>query len=106
MCGFQENLGLRGDCLEAGIEPALVARNGVLVEDTLLNALVESGDGFAELGLGGLGIALSNGLAESAEAGTHASTIGAVDRGAGLGLAGALQRRYMVCHCASFNLKP
>jgi hypothetical protein len=95
-------LSFGGDRLEAGVEAGLVTRNGVLVEDALLDALVESGDGLAELDVSGVGIALGDGLAEGAKAGAHAGAVGAVNRGPGLGLAGALQRRYMVCHSASF----
>jgi hypothetical protein len=34
----------------------------------------------------------------SAQAGAHAAAVGAVHFGAGYGLAGALQRRYVICH--------
>src|ERR1039458_627913 len=90
-----------GQRLEAGIQAALVARNGVAVEDTLLHALVESGDGFAILRLRGLYIALGQGLAQQAEAAANTAAVGAIDGGAGHGLTGAFQRRYMICHYES-----
>ena len=68
------------------------------MQDALLDALVEDGDGLAVLGLGGLDIALDEGLAQGAQAGADAAAVGAVDIGAGYGLAGALKRRNMICH--------
>jgi len=49
---IQFPLGLGGsenERLKASIQAALVARNGVLVQNALLHALVERGDGGAEL---------------------------------------------------------
>ena len=91
-CGFQKNLCFGGDCLEAGVEAGLVAGDGVLVEDALLDALVEGGDGFTELNVSGICVALGDCFPQGAKAGAHAGTIGAVDRSAGLRLTGALQR--------------
>jgi hypothetical protein len=100
--GVQLNLGLGGgQGFETGVEAALVAGDGVGVEDALLHALVEDGDGDAVLGLGGLDVALDESLAQGAQAGTDAAAVGAVDFSAGYGLAGALERRNMVCHCSS-----
>jgi hypothetical protein len=76
------------------------------VENPLLHALVEGGDGGAILLLGGLDIALGQSLAQIAQAGAHTAAVGAVDGGAGFGLAGAFQRRYMVCHLLSLILSP
>src|SRR4051794_38225634 len=87
--------------LQAGVEAALVAGDGVGVENALLHALVQSGDGFAKLRLGGLDIALGQRLPQKAKAAAHAAAVGAVHRGAGFGLTGAFQRRYMVCHSYS-----
>ena len=91
----------RRKSLQPGIQAALVAGNGVRMQNALLDALVEGGNGLAELCLGSLDIALGDGFAQGAEAGAHAGAVDAVYHGAGLGLAGALQRRYMVCHYAS-----
>ena len=52
------------------------------MQDALLDALVEGGDGLAELGVSGIGITLGDGLADGAEAGAHAGAVVAVDRGA------------------------
>ena len=87
-----------GQSLQTRIEAALVAGDGVVVEDALLDALVEGGDGLAILGLSGLGVALGESLAEGAQAGADAAAVGAVHIGAGNGLAGALERGYMVCN--------
>jgi hypothetical protein len=84
--------------LEACVEAALVTGDGVLVQNTLLNALIESGDSGAELGLGSFRLAGGEGLAHLAKAIAHARTVGAVDLSLGDGLAGALQRRDMICH--------
>jgi hypothetical protein len=86
-------LGLRGSCderLEAGVQPALVTRNGVLVKDALLHALVEGGDGGLELGLGDLDVASGEGFAHQAEAAANAGTVGAVHFSFYNGLTGAL----------------
>jgi hypothetical protein len=98
---FLLSLGLGGsedERLEAGVQAALVARNGVLVQDALLDALVESRDGLAILGLGGFHIALGEGLAHEAKAAADAGTVGAVDFSLDDGLTGALERRNMICH--------
>jgi hypothetical protein len=89
----------RDERLEAGVEAALVARNGVLVQDALLHALVEGGDGGAELGLGGRDVALEEGFAHQAQAAANAGTIGAVNLGLDDRLTSALERRNMICHC-------
>jgi hypothetical protein len=97
-----------GGCqgLEAGVEAALVAGDGVLVEDALLDALVERGDGQAVLLLSGLDLTLGQSLAERAQAGAHAAAVGAVDGGAGLSLTGALERRNVICHCLNSLKSP
>ena len=90
----------RGERLEAGVQAALVSRNGVLVKDALLDALVERGDGGAELGLGFGDITLGEGFAHEAQAAADAGTVGAVDFRLDDGLTSALERRNMICHCA------
>ena len=54
------------------------------MEDALLHALVEDGDGLAVLGLGGLDVALGEGLAQGAQAGADTAAVGAVDFSAGI----------------------
>jgi hypothetical protein len=88
----------QNECLEAGIQAALVARNGVLVQDALLNALVERGDGGLELGLGRGNIALGESFAHQAQAAANAGTVGAVHFSLYDCLTGALERRNMICH--------
>lgn len=83
--------GFGGERLESGVEAALVAAGGVLVEHALLDALVEHGDGGA-VGLGGgLVVAGGDGLAHEAEGAAELGLVGAVDGRSGDGLAGALQ---------------
>ena len=76
------------------------------MQDALLHALVEHGDGLAILGLGSLHVALGESLAQGPQAGAHAAAVGAVDFSARNGLAGALERRNMVCHCSSLIFEP
>lgn len=90
--------GLGGECLDAGVETALVAAGGVLVQNALLDTFVEDGDSVAVLGGGGLGVAAGEGFAHGTEGGAELGTIGAVNSRPGDGLAGALQRRNMICH--------
>src|SRR5258708_29133697 len=92
-----------GQSLQPCVQAALVAGDGVVVQNTLLDALVEGRNGLAVLRVGSLHVPLGDGLAQGAQAGAYAGTVGAVYLGAGYGLAGALQRRYMVCHYASLN---
>src|ERR1035441_1511358 len=93
-----------GQCksLQPRVQAALVAGDGVVVQNALLHALVQRGDGLAILCLGGLHIALHQRLAQGPQTGAHTAAAGAVHFGAFFGLPGALQRRYMVCH--SFSL--
>src|SRR3954470_17553903 len=95
---------LTPECLlqlcQARREAALVAGGGVLVQRTLLNALVDHGRGLSELGGGGLLVASGQGFAEGAQGAAQARGVGAVHVGAFLCLTGALQRRKMICHKA------
>jgi hypothetical protein len=93
--------GLRcDDGLDAGVEAALVAAGGVLVEDTLLDALVEDGDGGAVDVDEGLLVAGGEGLAHEAEGAAELGLVGAVDGRLGEGLTGALEGGDMICHGA------
>ena len=56
----------RRQCLQPRVEAALVAGNGVRVKNALLDALVEGGNGLAELRLRGLHIALGQRFAQGA----------------------------------------
>ena len=59
---FRENFALRlgqNQSLQTRVEAALVAGDGVVMENALLHALVEGGDGRAILLLGGLHVALA-----------------------------------------------
>jgi hypothetical protein len=90
--------GLDGYGLDAGVEAALVAAGGVLVEDALLHAFIEDGGGEAVLLGGDLDVALGDGLAEDAQGSAELALVGAVDGGLLDGLTGALQGRDMICH--------
>jgi len=91
--------GVRGLCslldghgLDASGEAALVAGGGVVMEDALLHALVERGDGLLELLVHCGHVALGDGLAQQAQAAANAALVGAVHRSLSLCLTGALQR--------------
>lgn len=99
--------GLDHDGLDAGVETALVTAGGVLVEDTLLDALVEDRDG-GTVDVGeGLLVAGGEGLAHEAEGTAKLGLVGAVDGRLGEGLTGALEGRYVICHDARlFSFSP
>src|SRR5262249_46510814 len=82
----------------AGAEAGLVAGAGVLVDHALSHSLVDQGDGVAEGRPGRRGIARLDGLAQLAQRGPGLRGVGAVGLRAFGGLAGALQRRKMICH--------
>ena len=92
--------GLENYRLDAGVESAFVAAGGVLVQDALLNALVEDGDGGAVDLDKVLLVAGGEGLAHEAEGSAKLGLVGAVDGRLGNGLAAALEGRYVVCHGA------
>lgn len=73
------------------------------MENALLHALVERGDGLLELFVDLGGVTLGEGLAQQAEAAADAALVSAVHRRLSLGLAGALQRRNMVGHDESLT---
>jgi len=68
------------------------------VERAFLNGLVQGGNGLAVGLLGGGLISLIDGFAEDAQLGAQAGGVGAIGCRALGGLAGALQRRKMICH--------
>lgn len=79
------------ECLQARVETALVAAGSVLVENTLLDALVEDRDSGAVLNGGSLGVTGRDGFAHQTEGTAKLGLVGAVDSRAGDGLAGALK---------------
>src|ERR1700733_3051623 len=80
------------------MQAALVPGGGVLVEHTLLHALIQSRNGFTVLLGNRGGIPFSNSLAQGAEGLANMTLVGAVDPGTLDCLTGALQRRHMICH--------
>jgi hypothetical protein len=90
--------GSGGQRLETGVEAALVAGDGVLVQDALLDTLVEGGDGSAELGLSGGHVALGESFTHQAQGAADAGAVGAVDFRLYDGLTGTLERGNMICH--------
>ena len=101
--GWSKRLGgfcLGDDGLDARVEASLVTAGSVLVQNTLLDALIEDGDGGAiDLDEGGL-VAGGKGLAHDAEGSAELGFVGTVDDRLGGGLTGALERRYVICHGA------
>ena len=85
---------------EAGAKPGLIARSGVRVNDSLLCCFVDEGNGFSERGLGLGRIARLDGSAKFPQCGAKAGLIDPVLSGSRFSLAGALQRRKMICHVA------
>jgi len=79
------------DGLDAGVEAALVAAGSVLVQDTLLDALVEDRDGGAVGIVEGLLVAGGEGFAHDAQGAAELRLVGAVDGRLGDGLTGALE---------------
>jgi hypothetical protein len=94
-CGGGEN-----DGLDAGVEAALVAAGGVLVQHTLLHAAIQDRDGRTVDGGNGLLVAGGEGLAHEAEGAAELGLVGAVDGRLGEGLTGALEGRDVICHSA------
>ena len=73
------------------------------MEDALLDALVEDGDGGA-VGLDeAFFVALGDGLAHGAEGSAELGLVGAVDGRLGDGLTGALEGGDVICHGARFS---
>ncbi len=85
-------------CVDAGSQPRFIARGGVFVQRTLLNRLIKRGNRLAVGLLGGLLVALLDGLAQRAQRGAQAGGIGAIGGSALRGLTGALKRRKMISH--------
>jgi hypothetical protein len=74
------------------------------VDQALLGGLVDHGNGAGERGFGVCGLARLQGFTELTQRGTQLGGVGAVARGACRGLAGAFQRRKMICHVACWFL--
>jgi len=93
---------LRGRALlhrhNARTQAGLVTRRGVFVQRALLDRLVEGRNGLAVHLLGSWLVAPGDGLAQVAQLGAQSGGVGAIARRAAFGLAGALQRRKMICH--------
>jgi hypothetical protein len=86
------------DGLDVCGQAALVASRGVLVQDTLLDRLIERGNGLAKLLFGSYLVACCHDLAHLSQRAAHAGTVVAIHFGLLQGLPDALQRRYMVRH--------
>jgi len=69
------------------------------VDDALFHGFIDHGDGGAEGFFGGLGVAGGQGLTQLAQRGAQTGGVGAIVFRAFGGLARALQRRKMICHC-------
>ena len=68
------------------------------MQHSLLNRLIEDRDGLSVNLLGGLLVALGDSLPQFTKLGAEARGVRAVGGCAPIGLAGALQRRKMICH--------
>lgn len=64
----------------------------------LLNGFIESRNGFAEDLFSGLFVILGEGFSQVTQGRTQTGSISAIALGTSFGLAGALERRKMVCH--------
>src|SRR6185312_8063022 len=83
----------------AGAEAGFIPRAGVLVDDALFHGFIDHGYGSAEGFICRLGVACSQGLTQLAQCCAQTGGVGAVVFRAFGGLARALQRRKMICHC-------
>src|ERR1700676_1447968 len=83
---------------DALAQAGFVARGGVPVQRTFLDGFVEGGNGLTVGLLGGGLVAFFHGLAQDAQLGAKAGGVGAIGGCALRSLAGALQRRKMICH--------
>src|SRR5579859_5969405 len=83
----------------SGAEARFVPRAGVLVNDALFHGFIDHGNGGAEGFIGRLGVAGGHSLTQLAQRGAQTGGVGAVVFRAFGGLARALQRRKMICHC-------
>ncbi len=96
---------LRCHSLHPRIQPALIPVRGVLMQNTLLHALVQDRRGLAVLSRCRGMIALGNRLTQLPQCSTQLALVRAVHRGLSNGLTCALQRRNMICHKLS-SLNP
>src|SRR5438270_9977298 len=83
----------------AGAEAGFIPRAGVLVDDALFYGFIDHGNGVAERFIGGLGVAGGHALTQLAQRGAQTGRVGTVVFRAFGGLARALHRRKMICHC-------
>src|SRR5882757_7636447 len=96
---------LRCHSLHTRIQPALVAVCGVLMQNTLLHALVQDRRGLAVLGCCRSMVALGDCLTQLAQRPTQLALVRAVHRRLTNRLTCALQRLNMICHKLS-SLNP
>jgi len=87
----------------ARAQARLVARSRILMQSTLLDGFIQRRNGFAVDLFRSRLVALRQGFTEFAEAAAQPRGVGPVAGGAGFGLAGALERRKVVCHAKSFT---
>jgi len=93
---FKNLLLYRGHaCAEAGF----IAGAGVLVDDALFHGFIDHGNGCAEGFIGRLGVAGGKGFTQLAQRCAQTGSVGTIVFRAFGGLARALQRRKMICHC-------
>src|SRR5581483_5326976 len=92
---FAAQLLNRGD---AGAQARFVARGGVLVQRALLDGFVEYRHRFSVGLFGRRFIALCDDLPQFTQLSAQGRGVSAIARCATFGLAGALQRRKMICH--------
>src|ERR1019366_1164473 len=83
---------------DALAQPRLIPSRRIPVKRALLDRLVERRHRLTVGRLGGLLIALLDGLAQSPQRSTQAGSIGPIGGSALRGLTGALERRKMVSH--------
>src|SRR6202022_4150749 len=82
---------LRRHCLDAGIQAALVAAGGVLMQNALLHALVQDRNRRAIDLTQRLRVATGDRLAQGAQRAAQLALVGAIDCGLGDGLTRTLQ---------------
>jgi hypothetical protein len=80
------------------MQPALIPRRSVLVQNTLLHALIQRRNRLTILLGNPRGIPFGNGLAECPKGPADVTLISPINCGTLNCLTGALQRRNMVCH--------
>jgi hypothetical protein len=79
-------------------QAGLVARRRIFVQRAFLDSLIQGGNGLAIGLLGGGLVALGDSLTQFTQLRAQRRSVGAVASRATFSLAGALQRRKMICH--------